>query len=230
MIPPPLVRKLHIAIARPEEIIPRLGKPDLHWKRGRSAFCLADAWVKANDFPSRIKAVFERDAQYAEAKLVAGIFERETDLISRGRPSQTDLLAIASIGKDLTVIGVEGKVDEPFGNVVSHWNDKSPGKMKRLEMLCQTLGLDGNVCGALRYQLLHRSAAAIYEAQNFRSRHALMLVHSFSPKHAGFEDFRAFSIAMRMPVRSPDTLSKRRQVAGISFRLGWVSDAPAAIL
>jgi hypothetical protein len=227
MLPPPLIPKLHIGIKRPEEVVPRLGKPDLHWKVGRSAFCLANAWVGANDFPPRVKAVFKQDAQYIGASLVAGFFERETDLRTKGRPSQTDLLAIASLGKKLAVIGVEGKVDEPFGDVVNKWNDRSSGKVKRLIALCQTLCLDQDSCGALRYQLLHRSAAAIYEAQNFCCQNALMLVHSFSSKHACFDDFLAFSIAMKMPVRSPDMLSRSRKVGGVAFRLSWVSDLPA---
>jgi hypothetical protein len=47
--------------------------------------------------------------------------------------------------------------------------------------LCATLGLNTSDVGGLRYQLLHRTASAVYEAQRYRSRRAIMLVHSFSP-------------------------------------------------
>jgi hypothetical protein len=41
-----------IAIEKPEEIIPRLGKPELHWKKGRSAYELATAWMEAGGIAS----------------------------------------------------------------------------------------------------------------------------------------------------------------------------------
>ena len=35
----------HISALRPEDIIPRLGKGESHWKRGRSAFELSHRWM-----------------------------------------------------------------------------------------------------------------------------------------------------------------------------------------
>lgn len=219
------IRTLHIPIAEPAEIIPRLGKPT-HWKPGRSAHSLATSWVRANGFPPRVAAVLAGDRDYRDARFVTGIFERQTALRSAGNPSQTDLLALAAINGSLVVIGVEGKVDEPFGESVDVWDDRSRGKTDRLAGLCKTLAIDPATCRALRYQLLHRCAAAIYEAQNFCSRHALMLVHSFSPEHACFDDFRNFSHAIGMAVEEPDRLSAARTLENVSFRLGWVSDRP----
>ncbi len=225
----PLIRRLHIAVERPEEIIPRLGKPELHWKAGRSAHSLAHAWVTANGFPPRVKHVLAGDTEYGEAEFVAGFFERDTNLKSAGRPSQTDLLALASLGDRLAIIGVEGKVDEPFGDTVRRWHDGAQGKAKRLAGLCRTLGLDEQGCGKLRYQLLHRSAASVYEAHAFHCRHALMLVHSFSAEHACFDDFRTFAHAIGLPVDEPDRLSAARTLENVSFRLGWVSDRPPTV-
>ena len=76
------------------------------------------------------------------------------------------------------VIAVEGKAREPFGPLVSEWND-SPGKQARLESLCEQLGLDPVAAGGLYYQLLHRTVSAIREARRYGAREALMLVHSF---------------------------------------------------
>ena len=222
------IGRFHIAIDRPEEIIPRLGKPTLHWKVGRSAHSLATSWVAANDFPPRVRRLLDGDPEYRSARLVSGFFERDTDLRSAGRASQTDLLVLAALGTGLAIIGVEGKVDEPFGDFVSRWHDGSPGKSKRLAGLCRTLGLDPQQCARLRYQLLHRCAAAIYEAHNFHCQHALMLVHSFSPEHACFDDFRNFSHAVGLPVEKPDMLSAAKVLDSVSFRLGWVSDRPPA--
>lgn len=65
---------------------------------------------------------------YAGAQLVEGLFEREVDLRTPGRRSQTDLLPFVKLVHGNTVIAVEGKVDEPFGDLVSTWNSGNPGK------------------------------------------------------------------------------------------------------
>ena len=221
------IRKLHIPIEQADEVIPRLGKPT-HWKPGRSAHSLATSWVRANGFPPRVADVLARDRDYHDARFISGTFDRQTRLLSAGNPSQTDLLVLAAIDGSLVVIGVEGKVDEPFGETVDTWDDRSPGKTRRLAGLCRTLSIDPANCRALRYQLLHRCAAAIYEAHNFCSRQALMLVHSFSPTHACFEDFKNFATAVGMLVEAPDRLSEARTLERVSFRLGRVSDQPPA--
>ena len=134
-------------------------------------------------------------------------------------------MVIAGICSELAVIAVEGKVEESFAEIVSDWND-STGKQRRLESLCNTLHLNAAEAGRLRYQLLHRTASAIYEAQRYRSRHALMLVHSFSKTHRWFDDFAAFSRALQMPLDQPGQCSVARMLGGVSLRLAWVSDVP----
>jgi len=57
----------------------------------------------------------------------------------------------------------------------------------------------------IRYQLLHRTASAIYEAQRYRTGRALMLVHSFSLTDASFPDFQAFAELMAMPLDAAPT-------------------------
>ena len=92
-------------------------------------------------------------------RLVEGLFEREVALGTKGRPSQTDLLALVRLADGYGVIAVEGKAREPFGPRLSEWND-SPGKHARLESLCDELGLDPDGDGDLYYQLLHRTVSA----------------------------------------------------------------------
>lgn len=134
-------------------------------------------------------------------------------------------MVVAGLGDELGIIAVEGKVEESFAEPVSQWND-SPGKRARLEALCGCLGLGPTLVMSLRYQLLHRTASAIYEARRYRCHHAIMLVHSFSPRHRGFDDFVAFSHAMDMPIDKPDRCSPPKLCEGVSLRLAWVSDAP----
>lgn len=165
------------------------------------------AWgIAQNDFPAVVRAVLRSAPEYAGAELIDGFFEREVELGSAGRNSQTDLMVIAGLNDGLGIIAVEGKVEESFAEPVAQWNN-TPGKQHRLERLCRTLGLEPSLVGGLRYQLLHRTASAIYEAKRYRCRHAMMLVHSFSATRRWFEDFSAFSSAMRVPLGQPGVCS-----------------------
>lgn len=212
-------------VSDPEDVIPHLAKRERHWKKGYSAYELAHSWVRADGLPPSVAAVLHQAAEFRRMGLIEGFFEKETHLRSRGRPSQTDLLALIGDGHSFAVLGVEGKVDEPFGQLVSEWlAGASANKRVRLSVLSETLGLtEGNV-SKLRYQLLHRTAAAIYEAQRYQLRRAVMLVHSFSDDHRWFTDFRAFADAMGATVFRPNELSEEIEREGVSLRLGWVAD------
>ncbi len=222
-----MIRRLHVPLRKPEDVIPHLGKPELHWKAGYSAQELAKAWWNSrNDFPPAVRAVLRTAPEYSEAELIDGFFEREVELGSGGRNSQTDLMVVAGLANELALIAVEGKVEESFAEFVADWNG-TPGKQYRLQRLCATLGLDAARAGGIRYQLLHRTASAIYEAKRYRCRNALMLVHSFSPAHRWFDDFAAFSCAMGVPLREPNLSSAPKVCEGVSLRLAWASDPPA---
>lgn len=58
----------------------------------------------------------------------------------------------------------------------------------------------------LRYQLFHRTAAAIYEAECYRTKTALLFVHSFKAKRTRWGDFekclRAVGLASSPLVRN----------------------------
>ena len=80
-------------IAKPEDVIPYLARQERHWKKGRSAYELAHAWVHADNIPASVRAVLDTCPDCAGAALVEGLFEREVDLRTPGHRSQTDLLA-----------------------------------------------------------------------------------------------------------------------------------------
>ena len=63
----------------------------------------------------------------------------------------------------------------------------------RLDFLCQTLGLHRAAVAGIRYQLLHRTASAILEAQRFGTRYALTIIRSSCPDSSGFADFEQFA-------------------------------------
>ena len=213
-------------IRRPEDVIEHLAEGQRHWRKGFSAYELAYSWVESNDIPAPVRAVLDTCHAYEGAELVEGFFEREVKLRSHGRPSQTDLMALVKLASGYGVIAVEGKVEEPFGPLVSDWNDGSQGKMRRLGVLCETLGLEPTGVTDIRYQLIHRTASAIYEAQRYRCGEGLMLVHSFSRSASSLDDFLSFADMMGTPVSTPDEISSPKVCEGVELRLGWVQDAP----
>jgi hypothetical protein len=80
-----------------------------------------------------------------------------------------------------------------FGPTLADWRAKaSEGRAQRLRFLIRILGLEDEPVGATRYQLLHRTASALIEAERFHAVAAVMLVHSFSQSRTGWTDFEAF--------------------------------------
>ena len=122
-------------------------------------------------------------------------------------------------------MGVEAKVTESFGPLVSEWiGQGSDGKEDRLQRLCDLLGFDRAAVGDLRYQLFHRTAAAILEARRYRANKAVMMVHSFCENATGQPDFLAFFEQMGVRGSGRDLLSEPKEVGGVSLRIGWASD------
>jgi Domain of unknown function (DUF6946) len=80
----------------------------------------------------------------------------------------------------------------------------------------------------LRYQLLHRSASAVYEAKRYRTNIAAMLVHSFSDDPSGFKDFSAFLQALGVKNPSAGRLLGPVSREGVALYTGWIQDIPPA--
>lgn len=217
--------RIAVTLRKPEDVIPHLGKPT-HWKQGRSAKAVADSWFNANDVPPRFRAVLDQEPELRGATLVDAWLERCTDLgDSRGSASQTDLLAVLAVANELVVMGVEAKVTESFGPLVEEWiGEGAEGKEDRLRRLCELLGFDRGSVGDLRYQLFHRTAAAIIEAKRFRASKALMVVHSFCDRATGLADFLTFYERMGMRGAGRDRLSEPATVGGVTLWIGWVGD------
>jgi Domain of unknown function (DUF6946) len=214
-----------------------LASPERQWVTGYSARTLAHCWQEADDFPASIKAVFASSpySLFHDIELLLGIPEHKVPLPGGQRASQTDLFALAKSKGDLVSIAVEGKVSEPFGETARDWLDRrafdeekkgrkrrpSDGATARLAYLCDSVGLDESDVGTLRYQLLHRTASALIEAQRFNARHALMLVHSFSPADEWLSDYQAFARALGADGADAGTLSFVGDRSGVDLYLGW---------
>jgi hypothetical protein len=226
--PHDVARCFYAPLARAEEWQRFLAKPDLHWKTGYSARSLAYSWTEAQGFPEEVASLFHASGEPAlqDLMFLLGIPEHEVALPGGRRASQNDVFVLARGSEGLVCIVVEGKVAESFDLPVDQrFATPSPGQQERLRFLLDLLELERDAVGSIGYQLLHRAASGILEAQRFGARHAVMLVHSFSQELAHFADYAAFA---RLYGCSPEPLKIVRagELGGVNLHLGWVVGDP----
>lgn len=204
----------------------RLADPENHWRDGYSAKLTAQSWEGATGLPPEIAVLLGKDAA-----LQLALIEHKVPLAGGGADSQCDVFALVrAAGRDIA-LAVEAKVNEPFGPLLSDWFDApSPGKVKRLRAICEMLGLPDPVTtplsGALRYQLFHRTAAAVAEARRFHRPVAAMIVQSFAPDHRWFADYAAFCALFGLAA-APGDSAECTLPCGTVLILGWACGAPA---
>lgn len=164
--------------------------------------------------------------RFPAAELLLAMPEHQVALPGGSRPSQNDIWVLAKSQGQLISIAVEGKVSETFGPTVQEWQaEPSPGKSKRLTYLLSLLGL-ASVPDTTRYQLLHRTASAILEAQRFNAAHAVMLVHSFSQSNEWLQDHAAFVDLMGGGTATCNSMVHAGSRSGIELHLAWVCGDP----
>jgi hypothetical protein len=126
-------------------------------------------------------------------ELLIALPEYQTPLPGGRRASQSDVFALARGSDGVVAIAVEAKVNEDFGPVFDEWFDRpSAGKRARWQFLAGKLDLEGFDPRGVRYQLLHRLASAVIEAERFGARDAVILVHAFGSGKELLDDFRRF--------------------------------------
>lgn len=177
-----------------------LGKPKLHWKKGRSAMSAAACWEDSHpQLPSEILKVLEdsKEQSLLNLELLVAIPEWEVDLPGGNTASQTDILAITRNDFGLVILGVEAKVDEEFGPTLKKKkSDATEEQLGRIAYLEKELGRNVPFENNIRYQLLHRTVSALLTDRAFHAPVAVMLVHSFSPVSKWRDDFDAFCKAL----------------------------------
>jgi len=182
--------RILIPTRSPDDWRALLASPETQWRDGFSAMSAAKSWEAARGLPQEIATLL------SGANLLLAIPEHKVALPGGGRESQCDVFALVRLTTGTCAMAVEAKVDEPFGPTIGDWmTGASLGKSARLGFLCDLLGLREPDPG-LRYQLLHRTAAAVLEARRFGTAQAAMVVQSFSPTHRWFADFAAFAAAL----------------------------------
>ncbi len=208
-----------------------LAEPNKQWRTGYSARALAYCWSESKSWPPEIAALWQTsaDSSLHQPEPLLMLAEHQVKLPGSGFDSQNDLFVLAKANRTLVSLMVEGKVDESFGPTVEKWKvdaASSPNRRLRLQGLCALLGLQA-VPDSVRYQLLHRTASAMIEAQRYSAAYAVMIVHSFSTKQVdpNWDDFLAF-IALYKQTCERGQLIELGVVGGVHLLVGWAKGDP----
>lgn len=194
-----------------------LADPEKHWRAGFSAMATAQRWEAAGGaLPPEIACLLGDTPE-----LLLAIPEHKVPLPGGQRDSQCDVFALVRQGSKTISLAVEAKVAEPFGDTVGTWcENASEGKRQRLCAICDWLGLPFPSPETLRYQLLHRTGAAIAEARRFGLTNAAMIVQSFSPEAKWLGDFQEFATALGIDA-GHNFAGSALLPNGITLTIGW---------
>jgi len=208
---------------KPEDWQPHLGDPQKHWKSGHSAKALAYCWQEAQGFPKEVESVFRAAGKpFAGLEPLLILPEHKVSLPGRPTASQSDIWILAKTETQFFSIAVEGKVSETFGQPVNRWIlEDSKGKQERLEFLLNKLGMHSDFDKTIRYQLLHRAASAVIEAERFLASHAMLIIHSFSSKNEWFEDFVKF-VSLFGSIPEVNSVVSATLPNGMALHFAWI--------
>lgn len=222
------MNRLHIATRGIGSWRERLASPDRQWKRCFSAFETAVSWEHAarkdSGLPAPIEKLF-RESGYSEPLLVFAVAEHKVDLASEGADSQSDVWAVVKTSAGMLSLTVEAKAKEAFGNEnLEHWlvagksEDSTINRQKRWEYIRSHLPKSDSFL-AIRYQMLHRCAASVMEANRFGFQHAAFVVQAFETPDKSFQDYALFCQALQVPAIRGGMA--KTSMAGISLSVGW---------
>ena len=206
----------------PEEWRQLLADPESQWRDGYSAKMLAYAWQ--DGIPAKLNIILEH-ALRSEFKPLFGFPEFVVSIPGGSRGSQNDIYVIGQAKSELVVLMIEGKVKESFDKTLDDKvQELSHGYHNaRLKYLCELLGIDLSQASKIRYQLIHRLASVVIEAQRIGSTKGFLIIHSFSKNNDHYEDFQAFlslfgvKSEFNMPISGP-------KIGGIEVSFIWFNE------
>jgi hypothetical protein len=113
---------------------------------------------------------------------------------------------------------------ESFGPTVADWAaEPSSGKKTRLASIVALLGLSGYDVSRIRYQLLHRSASAVLEADRFTCPTAVVLVHSFANAPDSFADYSSYLALFGLKAKK-NLVAGPVRLPSVNLYFAWVQD------
>lgn len=199
-----------------------LHKPE-HWKPYHSAWAMAHSWNEAKGLPPEIASMMGDCA-----KLTSMEPEHPVSMPGRGGPSWCNVFALVEIGMEKCALVVESSVDEPFGPLIGEWmkgNSRYSGsadnRKRRLEGICNELGLEYPPDSDIRYQFFHKSLAAVRRAKHLNTDMAAMVIQSFSKRRSGFDDFEKYCALFGKNIEV-GKLTQAFTSNDIPLFLGWV--------
>jgi Domain of unknown function (DUF6946) len=151
-----------------------------HWKPLYSAFEFARLGL-GDEGLAAVRSVLELVPATSGFTPEQGIAEAQTRFDEHGAPRNHDLLLIGTAGGGRTVVGIESKVNEPFGQTLAEYDKaasraagrgESTNASERLDTLTQTLGgwvlpdpdEDDTGLRSLRFELFSALAGTIAAA------------------------------------------------------------------
>jgi len=189
------------------------------------------AWEQASGLPPEIAAIFANadDAFLRDCELAIAIPEYKVNLAGGPPASQNDVFCLLTSESGLVAMTVEAKAREDFGDTLDTWRNRTSedGVSMRLGQIQPAIGLTGVIPGDIRYQLLHRTASAVLEAQRFHANYAVMIVHSFvdDDTRNHFDDYKRFlSLYEKEAVKNK--LIALRQTGTHRLYSAWVTSTP----
>jgi hypothetical protein len=213
-----------------------LANPTTQWRRTKSAFEMAVCWEAARDLnrglPPEIASAVDSISHLAGASLIFGVPEHQVHFEGGGHPSQSDLWGLLGVSSGLVSFTIEAKAGEKLDDIVEVWLGKKAtdrtNKPERLVALKRHLGIPGEDVSRIRYQLLHRTASALKEAERCKAQFALMIVQSFNrvADEQSWEDFCAFAELMNSTAAEGSIAASARKT-NVPLLLGWVTCKPA---
>ena len=221
------MKRLYVPTTGTDAWRERLVDPEKQWQRQASAFEMAVAWEHAarseRGLPSCIGKLLDQAPELKDCRLLFGSPEHSVSLKGRGKASQTDLWALLWSAQGQISLAVEGKGDEDFGETLKEWmKQASTGKEVRLAGLTNLLKCAPEPPDTLRYQLFHRTASAVLEAQRFGAGYAVMMVQSFRTDSRTLDDFIAFGECLGAKV-AKDSISPVPGHEHPKLYLGWAT-------
>jgi hypothetical protein len=168
---------------------------ELQWKDTYSAKELARAWLRPAP-PSELLELLASHGDLADMDVDAAWPEREIPLENPpfgGNTRNADLIAVGRCRKGRLVIAVEAKSNEPLGDLIGPYvlqkqqleRSRVPERIDNLTRALfgrPVVGPDGldPALATLRCQLLHATAAAVFEAQRREADIAVCVTHTFA--------------------------------------------------